>query len=103
MQIGTFTPAKDGGWIGFIRTLTIDAKVRIVPNDDRSHDKAPDFRVFVGDCRVGEAWVATSRGADPKEYLHVRLDDPSLVQPLTAALFPSENGKTAQLAWRRRT
>jgi len=26
MHIGTFAPAKDGGWIGYIRTLAIDAK-----------------------------------------------------------------------------
>ncbi len=43
MHIGMFMPAKDGGWIGYIRTLTIDAKVRVVPNDDCSHDNAPDF------------------------------------------------------------
>ena len=29
--IGTFTPAKDGGWTGSIHTLTINTKVRLVP------------------------------------------------------------------------
>jgi uncharacterized protein (DUF736 family) len=46
--IGTFIPSKDGGWIGSIRTLTVDAKVRFVPNDDRHSSNAPTFRVFIG-------------------------------------------------------
>jgi uncharacterized protein (DUF736 family) len=101
MHIGTFTPAKDGGWIGYIRTLAIDAKVRVVPNDDRSHENAPDFRIFVGNCRVGDAWEVERQGENPKNYLQVRLDDPSLPKPLLAALFPSENGDRARLVWRR--
>jgi uncharacterized protein (DUF736 family) len=102
MHIGIFTPANDGGWIGFIRTLTIDAKVRLVPNDNRNHDNAPDFRIFVGNCRVGEAWQATSQGENLKDFLKVRLDDPSLPKPLIAALFLSENGESARLVWDRR-
>ena len=39
MQIGT--------WTGSIRTLTIDARVRLVSNDDRTHDNAPAFRALV--------------------------------------------------------
>jgi uncharacterized protein (DUF736 family) len=100
--IGTFTPAKDGGWSGSIRTLTIDAKVRLVPNDNRDNDKAPAFRVFVGQSRIGDAWEARSGGESPKDYLRVRLDDPSLSEPISAALFPSEDGGTAQLVWSRR-
>lgn len=37
-------------------------------------------------------------GADPR----VRLDDPSLPEPFTATLFPSEEGDRAQLVWNRR-
>ncbi|MEJ1968429.1 MAG: DUF736 family protein [Rhizomicrobium sp.] len=33
--IGTFTPTKEGGWSGAIRTLTIDVKAKFVPNDNR--------------------------------------------------------------------
>lgn len=97
--IGTFTPAKDGGWIGTIRTLTIDAKVRLVPNDDRTSKKAPAFRVLVGNSRVGEAWEAKTRGLTPKDYLKVRIDDPVLTKPISAAMFVSEGGIAAQLLW----
>jgi uncharacterized protein (DUF736 family) len=102
MQIGQFTLAKDGGWTGSIRTLTIDAKVRLVPNDDRNGDNAPAFRVLVGNARIGDAWDARTAGDNPRYYLRVRLDDPSLPEPFTAALFPSEEGDRAQLVWNRR-
>jgi uncharacterized protein (DUF736 family) len=100
--IGTFTPAKDGGWIGTIRTLTIDAKVRLVPNDDRTSKKAPAFRVFVGSSRIGEAWEAKTGGISPKDYLRVKLDDPMLSEPINAALFTAEGGDSAQMLWSRR-
>jgi uncharacterized protein (DUF736 family) len=100
--IGTFVPAKDGGWIGGIHTLTIKARLRFVPNDNRENDNAPAFRVFVGRSRIGDAWQARSGGDNPKSYLRVKLDDPSLPEPISAALFPSEEGGTAQLVWNRR-
>jgi uncharacterized protein (DUF736 family) len=101
-MIGTFTPAKDGGWTGSIHTLTINAKLRFVPNDNRDNERAPVFRVFVGDFCIGNAWEARSCGESPKNYLRVKLDDPNLIEPISAALFPSEDGGTAQLVWKRR-
>jgi uncharacterized protein (DUF736 family) len=100
--IGIFMPAKDGGWVGTIRTLTIDAKVRLVPNDDRTSKKAPAFRAFVGNSRIGEAWEARTSGLNPKEYLRIRLDDPTLPEPISAALFAAESGESAQILWSRR-
>lgn len=100
--IGTFTPSKDGGWVGTIRTLTIDAKVRLVPNDDRTSKKAPAFRIFVGNSRIGDAWEAKTDGLSPKDYLRIKLDDPILPQPMNAAMFMSESGDAAQMLWSRR-
>ncbi len=100
--IGTFTPAKDGGWIGNIHTLTISARIRFVPNDNRKTDSAPAYRIFTGSSRIGEAWSERSSGQNPKDYLRVRLEDPALLEPLNAALFPSDDGATAQLVWTRR-
>lgn|SRR5487761_273644 len=101
--IGTFIPAKDGGWIGRVRTLAINAKLRFVPNDNREGESAPAFRVFVGHSRIGDAWAARSSGNPPKDYLRVRLDDPGLAAPLNAALFPAEDGRQARLVWKRRS
>lgn len=99
--IGHFTLAKDGGWTGTIQTLALNAKVRLVPNDDREHENAPAFRFLVGQSRIGDAWEARA-ASDERPYLRLRLDDPSLQEPLTAALFPSEDGGSAQLVWNRR-
>lgn len=102
MQIGSFILSKDGGWSGSVRTLTIDAKIRLVPNDDRSSDNAPAFGVLAGTARIGDAWEAQTSGDKPKTYWRLRLDDPGLPEPLTAALFPAEDGETAHLVWNRR-
>lgn len=99
--IGTFTPTKDGGWTGSIHTLTINAKLRLLPSDSRDHPQAPAFRVFAGTTRVGDAWEAHTSGAVSKNYLRVRLDDPSLPAPVTAALFFADNGEEAQQVWNR--
>jgi uncharacterized protein (DUF736 family) len=100
--IGTFTPTKDGGWSGTIRTLTIDMRVRFVPNDNRNSARAPEFRVFAGCSELGRAWRERTSGDNPREYLSVRLDDPSLPEPLSAAMFESVDGTGAQLVWNRR-
>jgi uncharacterized protein (DUF736 family) len=100
--IGTFMPSKEGGWIGTIHTLTMNTKVRLVPNDNRDNENAPAFRVFAGNSRVGDAWTARSTAETPRDYLRVKLDDPSLPEPLSAALFWSEDGNEAQLVWSRR-
>ena len=99
--IGMFTPAKDGGWTGTIRTLSINAKVRLIPNDNRDGQNTPAFLVIFGHARIGEAWEARSVGENPIEYLRVRLDDASLIAPMNAALFASEDRGSAQLVWSR--
>jgi uncharacterized protein (DUF736 family) len=101
-QIGMFMPTKDGGWAGTIHTLTMEAKVRLVPNDNRDRDQAPAFRVFAGRSEIGAAWQQQSSGETPKDYLSVRLDDPSWPEPMTAALFFADDGKEARLVWTRR-
>jgi len=100
--IGMFTSAKDGGWVGTIRTLTINAKVRLVPNDNRTSKKAPAFRVYVGNSRIGDAWEAKTSGLSPKDYLKIKLDDPMLPEPISGAMFVSETGEAAHMLWSRR-
>jgi len=102
MQIGHFTLAEDGGWTGAIHTLTIKSGIRLVPNDGSGSDNAPAFRVLAGDTRIGAAWDARTTGDNPRYYLRIRLDDPSLPAPLRLSLFPSDDGRKARLVWNRR-
>lgn len=100
--IGNLTLTKDGGWTGIIQTVTINAKLRLLPNDNRDNEKAPMYRVFIGQSRVGDAWEARTNTDPTKDYLQLKLDDPSWSGPITMALFPSEDGNKAQLVWSRR-
>lgn len=100
--IGTFTPHKDGGWIGTIRTLTINVKARFVPNDNRENEQAPAFRIFAGRSEIGAAWRQRTSGENPREYLSIRLDDPSWREGMSMAMFEVDDGKEANLVWTRR-
>lgn len=97
--IGTFVPTKEGGWAGTIRTLTIDAKVRFVPNDNRKNEAAPAFRIFAGESEIGAAWHKRSSGESARNYLSVRLDDPTFSEPISAAMFAAVDGRESQLVW----
>lgn len=100
--IGTFARAKDGGWEGTIRTLSMTAKARFVPNDNREAASSPDYRVLCGASDVGAAWTRRGSTGEHREYLSVQLDDPSLPNPISAALFINEDSQAANLVWSRR-
>jgi uncharacterized protein (DUF736 family) len=97
--IGTFKADKDG-YAGFIRTLSLNIKIRIVANDRKQAPTAPDFRVFAGSSEIGAAWRQTSAD-DNSSYLRVRLDDPAFPQPIRAALVEKSEDGVLPLLWRR--
>jgi uncharacterized protein (DUF736 family) len=85
---------------GEIVTLGVQARgVRIVPEDNRQTDNAPTHRIFVGRAEIGAAW--TKRSASERDYLSVKLDDPSFTAPIFASLFDDENDETHSLIWSR--
>ena len=96
-NIGTFTADKDG-FTGTLRTLTLNVKVKLVPNDKGDSEKAPDFRVQAASHDIGAAWKKTSEAG--RDYLSVTLDDPSFPAPVYARLIEGEDG-THDLIWSR--
>ena len=96
--IGLFTKTNDG-YVGSIRTLTVNVKTRFVPNENRENDNAPLYRLFAGKAELGAAWPARSKGDDGRDYLSVKLDDPIFQEPVYAALF--DDGDAARLVWTR--
>jgi uncharacterized protein (DUF736 family) len=99
-SIGTFKKASNGEFTGEIVTLSVQAKnVRIVPEENRTHENAPSHRVFVGRAEIGAAW--SKRSNEDREYLGLKLDDPSFTAPIYANLFDDEDGKTYTLIWSR--
>ena len=97
--IGSFTAVPDG-YSGTIRTLTVNVKAKIIANDQKKSEGAPDFRVYAGRAEFGAAWKAQTNGEEPRDYLSVQLDDPSFPEPIRAALF--EDDGAAFLVWNRR-
>ena len=97
--IGTFSAVKDG-YAGTIRTLTISAKVSILANDRKESEGAPDFRIMAGTTEIGAAWRKTKQGSE-ETYLRVKLDDPTLPQPIWGALLETTEDGVARLLWRR--
>jgi uncharacterized protein (DUF736 family) len=72
-----------------------------VPNDNRNNERVPVFRIYAGRSELGAAWRERASGDNPREYLSVRLDDPGLPEAISAAMFETADGKTAQLVWNR--
>ena len=85
---------------GEIVTLSVQARnVRIVPETNRSNDNAPSHRVYVGRAEIGAAW--SKRSAEGRDYISVKLDDPSFTAPIYANLFDDEDGEGYTLIWSR--
>ena len=97
--IGTFTAAKDG-YAGSIRTLMLNGRVRIVPNERKSSPEAPDFRVLMDTSEIGAAWKKIKQDTG-KSFLKLRLDDPAWPQPVWGVLLESPEDGVIRLIWRR--
>ena len=97
--IGTFT--KSGNeYTGELSSLKLEVKnVRIVPEDNRASENAPTHRVFVGRAEIGAAWE--KRSNEGRDYLGLKLDDPSFTGPIYANLFDDEGADTYSLIWSR--
>ena len=98
-NIGSFK--KSGSeFQGEIVTLSVQTKnVRIVPEPNRASENAPSHRIFVGRAEIGAAW--SKRSAEDRDYLSVKLDDPSFNAPIYANLFDDEDGDGFTLIWSR--
>ena len=98
-NIGSFK--KSGNeYQGEIITLSVQAtNVRIVPATGHVAANAPSHRVYVGRAEIGAAW--SKRSSEGREYLSLKLDDPSFNAPIFANLFDDEDGEGFTLIWSR--
>ena len=98
--IGTFKKTASNEFVGDIVTLSVQAKgVRIVPDSSAVSENAPSHRVMVGRAEIGAAW--TKQSNEGRDYLGLKLDDPSFTAPIYANLFDDEGGETYSLIWSR--
>ena len=96
--IGIFT-STENGFTGSIRTLALNLKARIARVENPT-DKGPQYRVYAGAVELGAAWQKRSSESD-RDYLSVKLDDPSFPAPIYAALAEVEGEDGYQLIWSR--
>lgn len=98
-SIGSFKKVGND-FQGEIVTLSLQAKgVRIIIEPNRSNDNAPSHRVYVGRAEIGAAWA--KRSEEGRDYLSLKLDDPSFTAPIYANLFDDESGEGYTLLWSR--
>jgi uncharacterized protein (DUF736 family) len=96
--IGNFTNTENG-FSGSIRTLALNVKARIARVESPS-DKGPHFRIYAGNVELGAAWQKRSTETD-RDYLLVKLDDPSFPAPIFANLIAVDGEEDYQLIWSR--
>lgn len=96
--IGTFS-ANESGFTGSIRTLALNVKAGIARIENPS-DKGPQFRIFAGAVELGAAWQKSSEQTG-RDYLSVKLDDPSFPAPIYATLTEVDGEDGYQLIWSR--
>ena len=98
--IGTFKKTGNYEYTGEIVTLSLQTKnVRIVSEARATGENAPSHRVFVGRAEIGAAW--SKRSNEGRDYLGLKLDDPSFNAPIYANLFDDEDADTFSLIWSR--
>lgn len=93
--IGTFT-RDEHGFNGTIKTLTLNVKAQI-KKVEVSSEKAPDYRVTAGSVELGAGWTKTSK--EGREYISLKLDDPSFPAPVFTNLVEQDGGFA--LIWTR--
>ncbi|MFG1303016.1 DUF736 domain-containing protein [Xanthobacter autotrophicus] len=98
--IGTFKKTAANEFTGEIVTLSVQARgVRILPEVRTTSETAPSHRVFVGRVEIGAAW--SKRSNEGRDYLGLKLDDPSFNAPIYANLFEDEDSEGFSLIWSR--
>ncbi|HWU49439.1 MAG TPA: DUF736 domain-containing protein [Asticcacaulis sp.] len=96
--IGTFTKAENG-FSGAIKTLTLNIKARLSAVEEPGNERGPDYRVFTGATEFGAGWKKTAQSG--REYISVKLDDPSLPAPIYASLVEADEPGGYTLIWSR--
>jgi uncharacterized protein (DUF736 family) len=99
-NIGTFKQSGDNSYTGEIVTMSLQKKnVTVVPEAPSENENAPSHQVFISRAEVGAAWQKSTK--EGRDYLSIKLDDPSFTAPIFASLFADDDGKTFNLIWSR--
>ncbi|MCP1196576.1 DUF736 domain-containing protein [Acetobacter senegalensis] len=103
IHLGTFTRTENG-FFGQITSFLLADDLAIIPNENRTSENAPDYRVLRGldddGEEVGCAWAR--QGERIGLWLAVMIDDPLFARPLRVRLMPDRNSADSfRLIWNR--
>ncbi len=74
-QLGFVTRQNDGSYEGYLKTLSINAPIRIIANDAKMPEaNEPDYRVMFEELQIGTASYTTNLQGD--HYTLIRLAVP---------------------------
>ena len=73
--IGHVTRNSKGGFKGQLKTLSLSADIEIVPNEHKTSENQPDFRVLSGGIEVGAGWNRRSETSG-RDYVSLSLAAP---------------------------
>ncbi|MCP3467989.1 DUF736 domain-containing protein [Bradyrhizobium sp. CCGUVB23] len=80
--------------------LNLNVKAKLVRVENPS-EKGPHFRIYAGNTvELGAAWQKTTKDTE-RDYLSVKLDNPSFPAPIYATLIEVEGEGGLQLIWSR--
>lgn len=96
--IGTFSTTTNG-FTGTIKTLNLNVRARMERVENPS-EKGPHFRLYSGAVELGAAWQKVAKETE-RDYLSVKLDDPSFPAPIYATLIEVDGQEGLQLIWSR--
>lgn len=86
--IGTFKKIDDS-FNGTLATLTLNRAIDIRPVE-RKTEQGPDYRAYAMGAEIGAGWLKSTEGK--KQYLSLKLDDPSFAAPLHCRLIAQDDG-----------
>lgn len=104
MNIGEFKLVK-GRMRGWIATHTIDLPKLGLRSVESENERAPLYEIVALNVanrliQIGALWEAVARNSTGETFLQGSIDDPSLSEPLSLALFGNEEDGF-RVAWRR--
>ena len=93
---------------GEIKTLNLHLKIRLVRDNMRTNEQAPDYTILADtpsgeDVEIGAAWSKSKQQSDGSmlDFLSITIDDLSLPQSINVAAFKQNDG-SYEISWRRR-
>ncbi|MET3793273.1 DUF736 domain-containing protein [Aquamicrobium terrae] len=77
--IAQLTQKSDGSMEGVFATIRVNAPITVIPNGDKSHEDAPDYRVINKRTgfEIGAGWWRTSQRTG-KENVSFKLEAPEI-------------------------